>query len=236
MGYDPDISRSKDGAAYIYKILGEDGETRRFKTLRSITEHRSLCITGRMTRVWEAIEVNTDDENPMSSVHVALKDVWLENGAKTEKQIQDEIFGDISRFAASDFYAAEHLREFPADMKKPLEDALRDEEYKKYFLHIECDYQGRISKNVPSSAHAEFDLFSTTLSTSHSVAHPSLRTSCDPTREIPLKPLSQPRPVRKFVPKQQYRVVYKEVCKALHELDSLSVALNVLEDCLIGKL
>jgi hypothetical protein len=40
---------------------------------------------------------------------------------------------------------------------------------------------------------------------------------------------------RPFVPKQQYRVVFKEACKPLHRVKKPSDMIEVVRQCLVGE-
>ena len=102
MGYDPLIEQSENhGGCFIYQFPAEKEGTkpRYFRTCKVIVEYRSLCIGGRMTRVWKAVEVDPITKADKSGVAVALKDVRLDHAASTERQIQGAIFKDIEAFA-----------------------------------------------------------------------------------------------------------------------------------------
>ncbi|KAF8870816.1 hypothetical protein BD779DRAFT_509185 [Infundibulicybe gibba] len=212
MGYDPCVTQSKDD--YIYHFEGKD---RYFRTRRLIAEYRSLCITGRMTRIWEAVEVNREQTREIRKP-VVLKDVWLDAVAQTEKQIQDEIFHDIQASSESVLDPHGQLEEFPA-MRARLGQVLAKGRYKEYFLRIECDYQGKITKPLAPSASPKRGLFDTPLSTP------------PPTSQCPFNPTRAP-PQMYHTPRRQYRVVYNEVCKAMHDLDSLQAITRATVDCL----
>ncbi|KAF8882556.1 hypothetical protein BD779DRAFT_1674902 [Infundibulicybe gibba] len=136
----------------------QSGKKRYFQTRGLIAEYRSLCITGRMTRVWKAVELDQEQTSVVGEP-VVLKDIWLEEAAQTEKQIQDKIFSDIRSFA----------------------DVLKKDKYKDYFLHILCDYQGETTKPLAPTASTKFGLFNTPVSTS---APSTSRSLPNPTREF----------------------------------------------------
>ncbi|KAF8636246.1 hypothetical protein AX17_003731 [Amanita inopinata Kibby_2008] len=228
MGYDPLVTLSEDGS-YIYRFPQEGGRSRSFKTCHSLAEYRSLCITGRMNRVWEVIELGPMGQPLANARPVALKDVWLDEAALTERQIQNVIFEDVRAFARSDFDNNPCLAGFSAAMRERLKEVLQNERYRHYFLHIECDYQGKSSKEVPQSAKPQRGIFVPPLSTTQ----PSSRALPDPTRKVVSGPSQRTNP-RKYVPKRRYLLVYREVCRALHDLDSLPDVLGVLQDCLIA--
>jgi hypothetical protein len=167
-----------------------------------------MCISERMTRVWEAGEVaSVDNLTPLSDMPVVLKDVWIDRGAQTERQIQSMIFGDIEKFKDDLGTNDPHFSEFDAHMEKQIRSCLTNQGYKKYFLEIICDHQGYVSKSRMSS---------------HSTHEGAMqnRTHGDPTRHHSrvATPTSQATP-RPFASQHQYRVVFKELCKPPHRME-----------------
>ncbi|KAF8875853.1 hypothetical protein BD779DRAFT_203594 [Infundibulicybe gibba] len=221
MGYDPRVTRSMDGSNYIYRFEEED---RYFQTRRLIVEHRSLCITGRMTRVWEAIELDREQTHKIGGP-VVLKDVWLDEAARTEKQIQDEIFGDIHSFPVSKLDSLEDLSD---EMRTHLKEILANDKYKEYFLDIVCEYQGETTKPLAPSASPEHGLFDPPPSTPPPSPPVTCQYPCNPALVLP----GVCRAPWRYVPRRQYRLVYNQVCEALHDLDSLQVITGVAADCL----
>ncbi|KAF8879146.1 hypothetical protein BD779DRAFT_1552665 [Infundibulicybe gibba] len=203
MGYDPCVIRSKDGSNYIYHLEDQSGKKRYFQTHSLIAEYRSLCVTGRMTRVWEAIELDQEQTGEMGKP-VVLKDLWLDGAAQTEKQIQNEIFRDIRSFPVS---TLDSLEDLSNEMRAHLRKALANDRYKEYFLHIICDYRGETTKPLAPTASPKLGLFNAPVSTS---APSTTRSLSNPTRDP-----------RQFVQRRQYRLVYNEVCETLHDLKSL---------------
>jgi hypothetical protein len=226
IGYDPLITLVEgDPPSYIYQLGEKAEEARFFQTQRCISDLPSVCITGRTTRVWETVELDSRTREPLTGDLMVLKDVWLDGNAKTERVIQTEIFSDIAAFANSPSVDHPHLSGFTPEMRTHLTDVLQGEEYKKYFLHIECDFQGQTSKEVPSSALPQRGIFN--VSEPRSVS--SLRGLS--------APISMDNSAEQdwYAPKRQYRLVYKELCEPLQHLDSLQDVFKVLCDCLVGK-
>ncbi|KAF8641809.1 hypothetical protein AX16_009790 [Volvariella volvacea WC 439] len=241
MGFDPSIDRH-DWGEKIFYVIEVDG--RYFKTQRTISEYRSLCITGRMTRVWEAIEVEsrTNPKDKEGALPVALKDVWLDATAQTEKEIQQAIFADIESFASQlnepNSEDPPEFTHFNDEMKTKVRDCLQGGAYKRYFLDIICDQRGAISKTVPTSARPQRGLFTLPSTPSRQQSRVS---NADPTRGSaePIRPVSHPltsRPSpsqpRTFANKRQYRVVLKEVCESLHNLKTFPRLFEVFLECL----
>ncbi|KAF9010406.1 hypothetical protein BDZ89DRAFT_1078134 [Hymenopellis radicata] len=128
LGYDPTVVRVRDednGIQYQFTV----GDTK-YQTVRCIDEASALDIVTRATRVWAVRELDADDQ-PFGEVKV-LKDVWLYCNAKSEKDIQDEIFT-----------ALRELDEIgvPEDQRPPTSSsgATMAEDAKQYFMTIEHD-------------------------------------------------------------------------------------------------
>jgi hypothetical protein len=228
MGYDPSVTLCDDLSNYIYRFnLGTVNE-RAFRTHRCIVEYRPLCITGRNTRVWEAVEV--DSRSPAKEIgsRVALRDVWLDENALTEREIQSKIFSDIDKFGEGDMNQSPCFQKFIPERKKETIEIIQTGDYKKYFLTIECDYQGHTSKALAPSAVPTSGLF---LARKPETPSPTKTGSGSLTR---LLSSHQAIPPRKYGCKRQYRLVYNELCQALHDLEDSDDLSKILSDCLIG--
>ncbi|KAF9441706.1 hypothetical protein P691DRAFT_790795 [Macrolepiota fuliginosa MF-IS2] len=246
LGYDPMVHRSVTGGiAYTYQIP-VDGVTRYFKSTGTLSSYRSLGITGRMTRVWKAIEVSSPRGHPIDGKkEVALKDVWLEDDATPEKAIQDSIFAEVKK--------QRDLR----DNKEPsrldlvtqwetnvdFEKVTKGDEYQKYFVKIAGDYQGVMTKIKPQDATPTTGLFFSNrprdggFRTHRIPGSDSTRDRGDVTR--PMEPtVTQDRSTapRSYRPKRRYIVVYSEICTALHDAVNLKTTFKALSDALIGWL
>ena len=59
MGFDPTVGHVifQNSMCYVYQVDG-----RIFKTIKLLFHERALCITERMTWVWEAVEVGGTSE------------------------------------------------------------------------------------------------------------------------------------------------------------------------------
>jgi len=247
MGYDPTIHRrfENDSIVYVYEIKEGDQDRKYFKATESLSEYRSMCISGRMTRVWKATQVvSIDNLNPLSDfdVPVVLKDLWLDKGALTERDIQSAIFSDIEKFKDTLGTEDPHFCEFDARMEEKIRSCLTDQGYKKYFLEIICDDQGYVSRCVEPTAQARRGIFvfedSKIHMSSQSIHERAMesRTYSDPTRRHSgVATQTTQTTARPFVPKQQYRVVFKEVCKPLHHIQKLSDVIDVIRQCFVGE-
>ncbi|KAF4581315.1 hypothetical protein EYR40_002903 [Pleurotus pulmonarius] len=159
LGYDPMVTRDAKGD-YIYRIPStEQGQQRDrfFRTTASIAEYRSNNITGRMARVWKVVECNSNGDviSPREPSRV-LKDVWLEDSALTESQIQSQIFEDLKKFFVDKqdkrYLAFEKLQPSISDLEK-------DDTYQKYFIKIVTDYEGKRTKPLFAKSQRMRSLF-----------------------------------------------------------------------------
>ncbi|KAJ3016172.1 hypothetical protein NUW54_g862 [Trametes sanguinea] len=222
LGYDANIRRvsewdeeaKEDRIRYVYRLAD-----RFFKTLKRRDEYDYLYIAGRATRVWEVVEVASFDD--LAALHNAqrmiLRDVWLEGGSDTEREIQRKIFERCDALG----------RDFPSEQDARLKDVddatrtlllqrLEDGSYKQLFLTIEADYRGATSKPLAKGFTPAPYLFD----------------------ELEYHPNQEPRAQtvipREYKPRQRNFVVYQEVCSALHELDDLYDVVQALLDVLLA--
>jgi len=222
MGYDEMIERHDNGR-YIYQIP-DPKVSRFFRTIDTILQDRSNNITGRMTRIWLVEEVTSSaaDATPIAAgCTCVLKDVWLDESASTEREIQDNIFNDIESFFA--------LSSLPADkiallqLKTVHQQLVDSKRYKEYFLKIETDYTGDKTKQVADGSVRLNGLLGER-GTTHAELHaPSLNANSANGRYLD----------RAYPRKKQYRVVFKEHCIAFGKLKTLGEVMDVAVKTLI---
>ena len=166
MGYDPSVYKVPGSSTYVFSIEDNAGGNHRryFRTVKPILEPRQICITGRSTRVVEAQEVYSfQNPTPIPDARTyVLREAWIEQDAKTERQIQVELFADLKAFG-DQLLVCEHepdqFIDFGDDMKAEIRDIFSRYAYKDYFLTIACDSVGYPSKAVaPGCAEVE-DVF-----------------------------------------------------------------------------
>ncbi|KAF8885914.1 hypothetical protein CPB85DRAFT_1459671 [Mucidula mucida] len=88
LGYDPTVTRLRDAKDDVqYRFTVGD---KVYQTVRCIDESSALDIITRATRVWAVQELDAYNQ-PLGKTEV-LKDVWLYFDAKSEEDIQNEIF------------------------------------------------------------------------------------------------------------------------------------------------
>ncbi|KDQ22365.1 hypothetical protein PLEOSDRAFT_1051064, partial [Pleurotus ostreatus PC15] len=231
LGYDPMVMRDAKGD-YIYRIPStEQGQQRDrfFRTTASIAEYRSNNITGRMARVWKVVECNPSGAvlSPSEPSRV-LKDVWLEDSALTEAQIQSQIFEDIQKFFRDKqdarYLAFERLRPSISDLE-------RNDRYKKYFIEIVADYEGRRTKPRSPNSQRKHMLFSTVepLALPTTSNRGGSGTPCPTESKITFD-----EGPREFAPRKQYRVIFGEVCEAVGDLGSVGEVADVLSQAIVA--
>ncbi|KAJ2919086.1 hypothetical protein MD484_g1307, partial [Candolleomyces efflorescens] len=160
LGFDPNIAlASHTSRQFIYTMKSESG-LRRFKTTHSIFEHRTLSVAGRMTRVFRVIDLEGQTDEPKKGAKpMVLKDVWLDEGSKTEMEIQKDLFSDIEKFAKDrEWREVPSLAAFKAKAEAFTEtmgafaEYLQGGRYKDLFLVIRDGSTGEASKPLPPSA------------------------------------------------------------------------------------
>ncbi|KAG8914999.1 hypothetical protein FRC01_003836 [Tulasnella sp. 417] len=242
LGYDPTIQRRLDSdlasgkqtLCYVYKVEDNVGDKceRYFKTQGAIFEHHSLRATGRATRVWKVAEVGSFNElEPLDGSILVLKDVWLDSQSKTEGQNLDAIFEELQNLAdlldkgdkKSDIFDG-----FDEESEKALKECLKERSWGRYFLSKVCHWQGSESKKVPPAAQLDSTLFDDPTST-------PIPSYSDWSRlmnpwSAGMVPVARNRPLSHYCPKRQYRVVFKEICEALHDVGRLEDVVTALLD------
>lgn len=82
--------------------VSTSGTFKFFKTVRAVNLMRTYCMSGRTTRIWQVIEV----DSPTTGVSVPgaevaiLKDVWLDEKRATEAENMSSVFKAIETLVA----------------------------------------------------------------------------------------------------------------------------------------
>jgi len=221
MGYDEMIERHDNGR-YTYQIPDPKG-SRFFRTIDTILEHRSNNITGRMTRIWLVEEVTSSaaDTTPTAAgCTCVLKDVWLNESASTEREIQDNIFKDIESFFALSSLPADKTE--LAELKGARQQLVDSKRYKEYFLKIETDYMGDKTKQVADGG-IRLNGLPGERTTDAEFHAPSLNANGQYGQYLDQ---AYPR-------KKQYWVVFEENCVAFGKLKTLGEVMDVVVQTLI---
>ncbi|TRM63106.1 hypothetical protein BD626DRAFT_569160 [Schizophyllum amplum] len=227
LGYDETVQLISTDREWHYGYKVGD---RFYRSTRSVFQHHDTRIIGRGTRVWEVVRVkHFDDPTPLDDRSYALKDVWFDEGARTEREIQEALFRDLDlvaqRIDDSDPDIIHVLNGFDEETRAVLRTCVvKRELYSKYFLTINHDWTGPTSKPRAAHAVAVPGVFGVQPSPPVASVPGSDSTRTDPT----------PMVERAFVPRYQYRVVFDEVGEALHYVDNISVVLSAVQDCLFA--
>lgn len=201
-----------------------------------------------MTHVWKAVEISEFGGSVLSSVQVALKDVWLDEDAMTECSIQDKIFDAVDTERAKHTNGQKSCLDHIASLPKiidgdPLNIVVHGH-YREYFMHISCDGKGQRLKDRPTGATPVQGLFSSgegkgISSRSHQV--PKVDQSRNTGTPVhPLRCISHTDVTPQIYQSQRYRakehyfLVYSDVCTALHNAPNLPTSFKVLVDAWMG--
>lgn len=154
LGYNPDVSLvDTKKRMYTFRIPASDETETFYRTSKIIAEYRSKNISGRMARLWLVDRV--DSEGKELGSQCVLKDVWLETTAKTEKEIQANIFKDINKFWSPPTDTSEAESPLPPQLniiKSRYAGIVKSGAYKNYFLRIESDHVGKKSTEVAKAS------------------------------------------------------------------------------------
>ncbi|KAJ3561933.1 hypothetical protein NP233_g9889 [Leucocoprinus birnbaumii] len=244
IGFDPTVHRVKLGEEirYVYQV-----EQKFFLTQSTIHNPRLLSISGRTTRVWEVVQVAGTTPSQVQEIMnngktYALKDVWLDENAPTERAILDNIFGRLKPDLLPD---RQLLPE--SSLWGVLEVALDNEQYKKYFMEIVCDQQGDRSKPILKDAFLsgqiapDPDILDTS---SPDLSEQDSSRSCvkGSTQEYTsqrffgdkYQPGDMPKDARSFGVKRQYRLVYADVGQPLRLVPNLGALFQGIHDAFIA--
>ncbi len=215
LGYDPTVQRihvSEEDIQYRFTVGDKV-----YQTIRIIHE-LNLDIVTRATRVWEVIELDSEDM-PIGESQV-LKDVWLYFDATPESDIYNEIFAALRQLDA-DGSVSESERPPPLQQGSSLE-----EDAKRYFMNIISDsvvtVNGRADEaREPPTGYTEF--FYTELD-EEQVAMDAVIVAaqrgdvdgCTP------KPKTNKAYVYPHKARIHRRVIFLEVCETLYKVFSYS--------------
>ncbi|RXW16013.1 hypothetical protein EST38_g9838 [Candolleomyces aberdarensis] len=243
LGFDPNIAlKSSTKRQFIYTVNDQTGP-RRFLTTHSISENQAF---RHMTRVFRVVELDEQTDLPQQDAKaMVLKDAWLEKGAKTEMEIQRELFADIKKFAENpDWRKHDCVSAFDQEEDVPTMDAfeklLGGESYKDLFLVIQASSTGESIQQLARSAwraksqiffpnldsvYAD-DPFSSTQRQMGPGPSPLGNTKNDPAAQG-IKP-----ECRQYNFKQRSFTIFDDECTSLYCLPTIGDVFTVLSDCM----
>jgi hypothetical protein len=251
MGYDPEVRRIIDSDKHInwvYRIADSPtGEVRYYKTVSTLSELRGLRLTGRSTRVFEAVEVRSFTEHQVVlGKPVVLKDAWLARTGHTEGDVLQQVFKQLEEVSKT-LDIQSPLRSFgyqttDRHVQDKLVSVLTSKSWGHYFLTVEAECWSQTTKKRPMSATRVHDVFEApapvVVPASQPLSHPS-REYANITPDagiIPGRVGAVPPRHQEFEGKRQYRAVFKELCTPIHQLEDMQTACTVMLDCLLGIL
>lgn len=239
IGYDPTVYReqpNKNGEiCYVYEV-GTEEQPQYYRTTKLLFMARVLCITGRMTRVWKAIEVKRRRNGEFGETiggEVVLKDGWLDEGSQSEKEIQTAIFASLRNIKSEAYqWAGPYLH-------RRLIEAFQGENYKEYFMEIlDSRRLGKTKKRAESAkpnprilSFAQYKpvnprhLIEGSMQSGNRSGLPDTPPSHNPQRE--------PLP-REYKIKEQHRLIYSHVGRPLNDAKNLSDSFRAIHDTLFG--
>jgi len=157
----------------------------------------------------------------------------------TEGDIQREIFADLEKVSNA-LQAGVELKGFMGmddESKQKLRKCLLAQDWHRYFLTLVREWQGTVSKEVAEAAEPDSTLFGAPPAT--------VRLSSFPHADLSRTSLSQPSDLlaheekpfnRRHCSKRQSRVVFKQVCVALHDVLKLGDVMTALLSCVFCEI
>lgn len=164
IGFDPTVKRVifHKEICYVYQVGG-----RFFRTIKPLFLSRVLCITGRKTRVWEAVEVSGTSKEEIGEEmnggkRFAVKDMWLDKDSSTEKENLDKIFAALDEVDMNKYeWDPSFNTTDNTYLQQIIGDVLREKEYNRYFMDIVCDQRGKLTREPAQDAVPDPKMFDT---------------------------------------------------------------------------
>lgn len=195
----------EDKAQYIITVQTDDGRTLEYQTTRVISDSGADGITGRGTRVFEVRLKNPDGKPDAESL--VLKDSWRNCNRDREDKILDKIFSDLGEGA---------------------------DEAEQYFLTVleagDVMVNGKIDDTVSLLRSSDLlaDCTSYRLPADGMQKPKPTRSGEGLTPSFPCVPGPSNR--SKVHHRIHFRLVFKEVCKPIYELQNLAAVFKILQD------
>lgn len=256
LGYDPTIRRygSRNRIYYEYQV-----GTRFYRTQEALLARRLLGITGRVTRVWKAIEIlGFGGSVAVGKAEVALKDVWLDAEAEGEDEIQQKIFSAINEDLAchnqrKNGSRLELLKGRNEEIYIKVKEEMESQAYKRYFLTIQQCVKANPTRSIPqgairptrpifhedqSSQTCSYQLANADPTRSHGdPTHPSVNVTpaVRHTTHAPVDLGISQQAERMYKPMARHFLVTPDVGKALHNVTSIQGMFRALVHAHRGK-
>ncbi|KAJ3557844.1 hypothetical protein NP233_g11639 [Leucocoprinus birnbaumii] len=219
-------------------IMNDDPCRMYFKTLDVTFNPRITCIGGSQTRVFRAREVNGATKKARSlpgAKGVALKDIWLDDGAITEQDIQLTIESSLATLERDRYLWA------TGKLQEDIELAMSNFPHNLPFMPILCAGWGKFTTKE-CSAKAGRDpaiLFPerppmTPEQSGQYVKSGSMLANIPASGTSGYSKSTHRRPInREYTPKRQYRLVYDKFGCSLNNAEDLPSSIGAIKDAFI---
>ncbi|PSR72489.1 hypothetical protein PHLCEN_2v11640 [Hermanssonia centrifuga] len=216
LGWDTSIKRvANQLGALDITVRSETGEESVFRTIRTISDFRADGLLGKGTRVWEVVHVV---DGKMVGPHCVLKDVWIEADRPREGQTLLSIRNSRSS-----------LR-----FKRQID---------RHFLTVLC-HGDVFVQSRDGNSQADDTLLIMMHGQDIPEDYPVFDLRPPPEPRIPSDPSKTavghhramekvhvfPKPPVKITARRHYRIVFNEVCRALHDETSLQLIFKALSE------
>ncbi|KAK0491261.1 hypothetical protein IW261DRAFT_77791 [Armillaria novae-zelandiae] len=221
LGYDLSVTRvayplaansSKHIIQYNYHIGGST-----YRTVDCLSSFRASGLLSRATRVWAVCQIN-NKKHPK----YALKDVWVPSDAKTELEIQGEIFSSIEKHHP-EITQEDRTKYFMEILKCEVVQTSRNRnDDMSVFVRKPLEIIGDLVLYTPETSNVSRTMPGSTISmpTRASLANPDAD--------------NEPHPRRLYKGRKHVRVVFADVGTPLSDIQQPRVLFNALSDALKG--
>ncbi|KAK0190693.1 hypothetical protein F5146DRAFT_1045365 [Armillaria mellea] len=221
LGYDMSVTRvayplaansSAHTIQYDYHIGGNT-----YRTVDCLSSFRASGLLSRATRVWTVCQIN-EEGHPQ----YALKDVWVPSNAKTELEIQGEIFSSIEKHHP-EIKPEYRTKYFMKILKcEVVQTSQNDDDDMPVFVRKPLEIIGHLDLSTTEAANVSRTMPGSTISTptGASVANPHAD--------------DKPQPSRLYKGRKHVRVIFADVGTPLSDIRHPPVLFKALSDALEG--
>ncbi|KAK0190707.1 hypothetical protein F5146DRAFT_1000692 [Armillaria mellea] len=221
LGYDMSVTRvayplaansSAHAIQYDYHIGGNT-----YRTVECLSSFRASGLLSRATRVWTVCQI--DDKNHRKC---ALKDVWVPSNAKTELEIQQEIFSSIEKHH-TEIKLEYRTKYFMKILKcEVVQTSQNGDDDMPVFVRGDLEITGDLALSTLETANVSRTMPGSTIST------PTGASRANPDADNKLQP------PRLYKGRKHVRVVFADVGTPLSDIRHPRVLFKALSDALEG--
>ncbi|EAU89709.2 other/FunK1 protein kinase [Coprinopsis cinerea okayama7 len=156
LGYDPLVTLLPD-LSYVYELPPDHNRANSlyYRTTELISQYHSADTAGRSTRVWRVKQV-TSSARPVDlpgASDMVLKHVSVDATMPTEREVQEQLFSDISAFGKlKNWRENDVLKEMPKDDLDVLAEALKGDNFRQLFSCIIAHHVGEPASTPSTEA------------------------------------------------------------------------------------